>query len=151
MIGNFHRCSVVLRNFQQCLEISISPNRCSVVFRTDQRFTVLIIAVSALRIAKFLLCRNYDHGSFSCEIAISIENNVKCINNQFWNIRKKLFESLNQSAVSMIIAESSKGVNLGYSSYIQTPITSRSISAEPAGKCYQKGRTSTERQGIKRN
>ena len=36
-----------------------------------------------------------------------------CINYQFWIILKNLFTSLNQSRVSMIIAESSKDVNPG--------------------------------------
>ena len=36
-----------------------------------------------------------------------------CINYQFWIILKNLFTSLNQSGVSMIIAESSKDVNPG--------------------------------------
>ena len=34
-----------------------------------------------------------------------------CINYKFWNLLKNVFESLNLSAVSMIIAESSKDVN----------------------------------------
>ena len=70
-------------------------------------------AVSALRIAEFLLCNNTDHGCFSSETVIFIEIYAMCINYQFWIILKNLSTSLNQSGVSMIIAESSKDVNQG--------------------------------------
>ena len=63
--------------------------------------------------AEFLLCNNTDHGCFSSETVIFIEILAMCINYQFWIILKNLFTSLNQSGVSMIIAESSKGVNPG--------------------------------------
>ena len=36
-----------------------------------------------------------------------------CINYQFWNILENLFEPLNESEVSMIIAENSKNINPG--------------------------------------
>ena len=63
--------------------------------------------------AEFLLCNNTDHGCFSSETVIFIEIHAVCINYQFWIILKNLFTSLNQSGVSMIIAESSKDVNPG--------------------------------------
>ena len=72
-----------------------------------------MIAVSALQIADFLLCNNTDHGCFSSETVIFIEIRAMCINYQFCNILKNRFASLNQSGVSMIIAESSKDVNPG--------------------------------------
>ena len=103
MAIDFHRCSSVLRHFQQCSEI----------FSNDQIFSFLIIAVSALKIAEFLFWNNTDHGSFSSETVIFIEIHAMCINYQFWIILKNLFTSLNQSGVSMIIAESSKDVNPG--------------------------------------
>ena len=100
-----------LRQFQQCLEIFMSVKRCSVIFSNDQRFSVLIIAVSALKIAEFLLCNNTDHGCFNSVTVILIEIHAMCINYQFSNILKNLIASLIQSAVSMIIAESSKDIN----------------------------------------
>ena len=63
--------------------------------------------------AEFLLCNNTDHGCFSSETVIFIEIHAMCINYQFRIILKNLFTSLNQSGVSMIIAESSKDVNPG--------------------------------------
>ena len=111
---DFHRYSAVLRYFQWCSEIFIGVKRCSVLFSNDQRFSVLIIAVSALKIAEFLLCNNTDHGCFSSEAVIFIEIHAMCINYQFWIILKNLFTSLNQTGVSMILAESSKDVNPGY-------------------------------------
>ena len=83
------------------------------MFSKDQRFSVLIIAVSALKIAEFLLCNNTDHGCFSSETVIFIEIHAICINYQFWIILKNLVTSLNQSGVSMIISENSKDVNPG--------------------------------------
>ena len=83
------------------------------IFSNDQRFSVLIIVVSALKIAEFLLCNNTDHGWFSSETVIFIEIHAMCINYQFWIILKNLFTSLNQSGVSMVITESSKDVNPG--------------------------------------
>ena len=74
-------------------------------------FTVLIIAVSALKIAEFLLYNNTNHGCFSSETVIFIEIHAMCIIYQFRILLKNLFTSLNQSGVSMIIAESSKDVN----------------------------------------
>ena len=85
----------------------------SVIFNNDQRFSVLIIIVWALKIAEFLLCKHTDHGCFSSETVIFVEIHTMSINYQFWNILKNLFASLNQSGVFMIIAESSKDVNLG--------------------------------------
>ena len=73
------------------------------MFSNDQRFSILIIAVSALKIAEFLLCNNTDHGCFSSETVIFIEIHAMCINYQFWIILKNLFTSLNQSGVSLII------------------------------------------------
>ena len=73
-----------------------------------------MIAVSALQIADFLLCNNTDDGCFSSETVIFIEIRAMCINYQFCNILKNRFASLNQSGVSMIIAESSKDVNPGW-------------------------------------
>ena len=72
------------------------------------------MAVSALKIAEFLLCNNTDHGCFSSKAVIFIEIHTMCINYQFWIILKNLSTSLNQSGVSMIIAESSKDVNPGF-------------------------------------
>ena len=46
---------------------------------------------------------------------ILIEIHAICINYQFWNVLKNLFPSLNQSGISMIIAESSENVNPGIS------------------------------------
>ena len=76
---------------------------------------ILIRAVWALGIAEFLLFNTTDHGYFSSETEISIEISAMCVNDQFWKILKNLFESLNQSRVSMTIAESSKDVNPGTS------------------------------------
>ena len=81
------------------------------MFSNDQRFSVLIIAVSALKIAEFLLCNNTDHGCFSSEAVIFIEIHAMCVNYQFWIHLKILFTLLNQSGVSMTISESSKDVN----------------------------------------
>ena len=111
---DFHRFSAVLRHFQCCSEIFIGVKRCSVLFSNDQRFSVLIIAVSALKIAEFLLCNNTDHRCFSSETVIFVEIHVMCINYQFLIILKNLFTSLNHSRVSMIIPESSKDVNPGF-------------------------------------
>ena len=91
----------------------MSVKRFSVIFSNDQSFSVLIIAISALKIAEFLLCKNIDHGSFSSEEVTSIEKYKMCINYQFWNILKNLFESLDQFGVYMIIAECRKDVNPG--------------------------------------
>ena len=114
MAIDFHRYSVVLKHFQLCSEILIGVKRCSLIFSNDQRFSVLIIAVSAPKIAEFLLRNNTDHACFSSETVIFIEIHAMCINYQFWIILKNLFTSLNQSGVSMIITESSKDVNPGY-------------------------------------
>ena len=111
---DFHRNAVILRHSQKSQEIFISLKRRSVIFCNDQRFSVPIIAVSALGIVELLLCNNTDHGCFSSkQSVIFIEIHAMCINYQSWNILKNLFASLNQSEVSMIIAESSKGVNPG--------------------------------------
>ena len=83
----------------------------TVIFSNDQRFSVLIIAVSALKIVEFLLSYNTDHGCFSSETVIFIEIHAMCINYQFWKNLKNLFASLNQSGVSIIIAENIKDVN----------------------------------------
>ena len=46
-----------------------------------------MIAVSALRIAEFLLCYNTDHGCFSSETVIITEIHAMCIKYQtFWKI-----------------------------------------------------------------
>ena len=111
MTRDFHGCSVVLRHFQQCSEVFISVKRCSIFFSNDQRFSVLIIAVSALKIAEFLLYNNTEHGCFNSVTVILIEIHAMCINYQFSKILKNLIASLIQSAVSMIIAESSKDIN----------------------------------------
>ena len=91
------------------------------MFSNDQRFSVLIIAVSAQKIAEFSLRNNTDHGCFSSETVIFIEIHAMCINYQFWIILKNLFTSLNQSGVSMIICESSKDVNPGIFSFLLRP------------------------------
>ena len=114
MTTDFHKYSVVLKHFQLCSEIFIGVKRSSLIFSNDQRFSVLIIAVSALKIAEFLLRNNTDYACFSSETVIFIEIHAMCINYQFWIILKNLFTSLNQSGVSMIITESSKDVNPGY-------------------------------------
>ena len=113
MTRDFHICSAALRHLSLYWEIFISVKRCSVIFSNNQSFSVLIITVSSLRIAEFLLCNNTDHGCFRSETVIFIEIHAMCINYQFWIILKNLFTSLSQSGVSMIIAESSKDVNLG--------------------------------------
>ena len=69
------------------------------------------MSVLALKIAEFSICNNTYHGCFSCETVIFIEIHAMRINYQFWIILKNLFTSLNQSGVSMIIAESSEDVN----------------------------------------
>ena len=104
----------------------MSVKQCSVIFSSDQRFSALIIAVAALKVSEFLLCNNTGHGCFSSETVIFIEIHAMCINYQFWTILKNLFTSLNQSGVSMIIAESSKDVNSGYRRYhyCQTTVNS---------------------------
>ena len=53
---------------------------------------------------------NTDHGSFSSETVISFKLHALWINNQLRNILKNLFESLNQSGVSMTIVKSTKDV-----------------------------------------
>ena len=88
--------------------------QCSVTFSNNQRFSVLIIAISPLRFSEFVLCNNTDQGSFSSETATSIEIHAMQINYQFWNILKNPFKSLNQRGVSMIIANSSRDVNAGW-------------------------------------
>ena len=97
----------------------MSVKRCSAIFSNDQRFSVLIIAVSALKIAEFVLWNNTDHDCFSSETVIYNEINAVCIIYQFWIILKNLFTSLNESGVSMIIAESSKDVNPGVISSVK--------------------------------
>ena len=73
-----------------------------------------MIAVSALRNAELLHCYIIHYVCFSSETAISFVTRVMCIIYYlFRNILKNLFESLNQSIVSMIIAQSSKDVELG--------------------------------------
>ena len=104
---------VVFIDFQWYSGIFRIVKRCSVIFTNDQRFSVLIIAVSALKIAEFLLCNNTDHGCSSSETVIFIEIHALCINYHFWNILKSLFASLNQFGVSMIIIEIGKDVNPG--------------------------------------
>ena len=50
----------------------MSVKLCSVIFSNDQRLSVLIIAVSALKVAEFLLCNNTDYGCLSSETVIFI-------------------------------------------------------------------------------
>ena len=70
------------------------------------------------------MTRDFDHGYLSSETVIFIEIQAMCINYQFWNILKNLLASLDQSGVSMIIAESSKDVNPGFypQKWLNSPI-----------------------------
>ena len=81
------------------------------MFSNDQSFSILLIAVSALEIADFLLCNDTDHGCFSYETVIFVQDHAKCIKYQFWVFLKNLLTLLNQSLVSMTISEKSEDVN----------------------------------------
>ena len=99
MISRFQTFSVVLTDFSH---FQLGP----LIFNSDKNCL-------ALKIDEFILCNNIDHGCFCSKILISIEIHGTWINCQFWNILKNLFESLNQSEFSRIIAQSNKNINPG--------------------------------------